>query len=260
MTTRFATREPFADGELLEAEVRYPRPSVLAQPLDGHAKRLEGAGQARAGDRRRPARAPAARPPRGALAGRAGDRRAGHGRRRGPLDPLAPRAPARDEADGRCHRRRRLGLAAGHVLQPALARAPLPAGHAARAPRQPRQARLQGLEPRRHAGGHGERRARVAHYPATDGISSTELYAIVQEHRGAIARRRRPAARRARRWATARAALAAVHFPPAAGRRRGRPAPAGLRRAARPAADPARAAAPGATRPGAPRRSTRRGS
>ncbi len=137
-----------------------PRPAPLREALRLHERQgARGRRDARHRDRRRPARAPPARPPRGArrrgaLAGRAGDRR-----RRGPLDRLAPGAPARDAADRRGRRRRRDRADEGRVLQPAVARAPLPGGDAARPARHVR--RPQPLP--RHlarADGRGRRRRR----------------------------------------------------------------------------------------------------
>ena len=128
--------------------------------------------------------------------------------------------------------------------------------------------RLRRLPPRARrqtlpAGSAGRRRARarpVAHYPAAEGVSSTQILTLVQ---GARERSATCPSRSRRRRACAEglpdraSALAAMHFPRAPERPRGRPAAAGLRGAA---ADPARcscAAAPRAARSAAARRARR---
>ena len=115
----------------------------------------EGGRAARPEHRRGPARARPARPPRRAHDRRAGDRRDRHRRRRGAHDQEPARAPARDEAARRGARGRRDRHDGRDVLQPAVAGAPLPAGHAAAADRQvPGPARLPRQRARR------DRRAR----------------------------------------------------------------------------------------------------
>ena len=104
------------------------------------------------------------------------------------------------------------------------------------------------------AGGAGES---VAHYPATEGVSSTQILTLVQASaaraRATSSSRCRPRTRVAERLPDRAAALAAMHFPRDARGRRGGPRAAGLRGAA---ADAARcscaAARGGAPRSGAP--------
>ena len=122
----FASSDPLGEDELRVA--RWPRPSPARRPARADARaRREGRRAARAPDRRRPARAPAPRPLRGAHDRRARHRRGRHRRRRGALDHVAAGAPARHEAAGRGDRRRPDRDHEGDVLQPAVARAPLPA-------------------------------------------------------------------------------------------------------------------------------------
>ena len=124
------------------------RPAALSPPPRGARRtagrqagaRGEGRGAARAAHGRRPARAPPARPVRGADGRAARPGRDGDGRRRGALHHLARGAPARDAAARGGGRRRRERADEGDVLQPAVARAQVPAGHAADAPRQVRGA------------------------------------------------------------------------------------------------------------------------
>ena len=62
----------------------------------------------------------------------------------------------------------------------------------------------------------GGRRDAVAHYPATEGLSSTQILALVRAHARRVRRRRRAAAGRAARRASAcrpRGGAAAAHFP-----------------------------------------------
>ena len=171
--------EALAREELLDAPVRWPRPSRLQRPLEPAGKaaerRLRALGLRH---RRGPARAPAERQPRGA-----------HGRRRctpgeqatvagrGARDRRAAGAPPRDAPAGRGDGRRRDRIDAGDVLQPAVAGRSLSAGHAAAAARQVRRARrLPRLPPRarrrrsaRRPQRAGAGRRSVAHYPADRG-------------------------------------------------------------------------------------------
>ena len=135
------------------------------------------------------------------VAGRDGD-----GRRRGALDHLAPVRRRGMRPLVEAVRRRRDRADEGDVLQPAVARAQVPAGHAADAPRQVRGAQpLPRRSPRADGGGRRAATGEVATYPATEGLSSTQILALVREHRGALRRRRRAAARAAaRRRAAAR--------------------------------------------------------
>ena len=171
------------------------------------------------------------------VAGRAGDRR-----RRGPR--RSARARCAGAACGRSSRRPSPTRPAdeGRVLQPAVARAQVPARHAARAARQvPRRATASAsARTRRRREARGAAEGEVAHYPATDGITSTQILALV----ATTATRSRDVARAAarapaRRRAAARPARGAVRR--ARRRPRGRPPAPGLRRAA---ARPARPAAP----------------
>ena len=247
--TAFTTAEPLTDDELRAAgPPRYPRPSRLATPLEvtpGQGRRRGRA--ARAGDGRRPARAPPARPPE-----RAHDRRAGDGRgrdrdRRGPLDHQPPRAQARDEAARDRRRRRRDRHDGGDVLQPAVAAAQVRARHAAAAERQvpgpqplPRAVpRRDGRGGRRRRGGHGDL---PGHGRALDDADPRAGAPVARRRAGVDGAAARAAARdraaaRPRRGARRRALR----------RPRGRPAPARLRGAA---ARADRAAAPPRAAPG----------
>ena len=173
-------------------------------------------------------------------------------RRRGPLDHEPAGAPARHEADGRGARRRRDGHDAGDVLQPAVARAPLPARHAAAADGQARAAATRGFVVIEHAET-GEQVATgedMATYPASDGLTSVQIAALAHEHR------RGP--RRARAAPGPHPGARTPPGPLGGARRRplrrpgGRPTPAGLRRV--PAAADRAAAPPRAAPRGRPRR------
>ena len=169
---------------------------------------------------------------RGAHGRRAAARRDRDGARRGALDPTPPGAPARDEAARRGDRRRRDRRDEGDVLQPAVARPALPAGT-----RLVLHGKYQGRNRFRVSSTRRPRRSAaagdaVAVYPASEGITSTQIIALgraataarsptcVEPLPAATARRRAPArpARRARRRALRRP--------------RGRAPAAGLRRAA----------------------------
>ena len=135
----------------------------------------------------------------------------------GPHDRLAAGAAAGDASARRGDRRRRDRRDEGHVLQPAVARAELSGGDPARAAREVRGAQpvprpgSRAGPPRRPPG-----RDAVAHYPATDGLSSTQILALVAD-----ARRQRSATRSSRCRAAAvrerlpdrAGALSAAHFP-----------------------------------------------
>ena len=236
-----------------------PLPAAVAAGAGARARRRQGqaGGRRRSGCRpsatcsstcprdRREARAVAA----------AGRRRARDRGRRGQEHRLAPGAAAGDAAAGRGDRRRRHRLDEGDVLQPAVAGAEVPARDAAGAARQVRGARPGSAsrptrDRRTTAAGAGA----VAHYPATEGLSSTQILALVRRHAGRLADvvEPLPARLRSRRApARPRGALAAAHFPARDTDQEQRPAPARVRRAA---ADAAGAAAP----PPAPARARRR--
>ncbi len=84
----------------------------------------------------------------------------------------------------------------------------------------------------------------VAHYPATEGVSSTQIVTLVREHRGALAEVSEPlpaAVRATEHLPDRAAALAAMHFPLRSRGGRGRARAPRLRGAA---ADAAHRAAP----------------
>ena len=252
----FSSGEPLARERLLGAPVRWPRPSRLLAPLQPAGQADGGRGQdARAGHRRGPPPAPPERQPRVPHAGGAADRRAGDGGGGRALD-LGPAGPSpRDAPPGRGAGRRRRRLGAGALLQPAVARRSLPARHEAVAARQGRRARrLRGLPPRprrrpsrRGRAGRGETAdagpATVAHYPATEGLSSTQILTLVRGARASLEDfpELLPAAVRARLRAAGQARRADGRpLRRGSGRARAGAAQAGLRgAAAHPAAVPA---------------------
>ena len=178
---------------------------------------------------------------------RARDRRDRDGRRRGALDHAPPGAPARDEAARRGRRRRRDRHDEGDVLQPAVARAQA-TGPGTRLLLQGKyqgRNRFRVAVPRRRPARRSARGGEMATYPATEGLSSTQILALVRERRGARAGGARAAAGAAARARAAarprrRARRRALRRP------RGRPPPARLRGAA---AAPDRAAAPARAAP-----------
>ena len=100
---------------------------------------------------------------------------------------LAPGAPARHEAARRGRRGRRDGDHEGDVLQPAVAGAQVPPGHAADAPGQvPGAQPLPGPVPRADDASRRGAAGDVATYPATEGLSTTQIAALVREHRDAL--------------------------------------------------------------------------
>ena len=190
MPMQFASAEPFEDAQLAQAPVRLPRPRLPA-PLPATdlgpraARALDTLGPPH---RRRPARAPAPRTRGGPHRRDAPARRDRDGARRGPQDRHALRPPPRHEAARRGDRRRRDRLDGGLVLQPALARPALPARHAPAAARlrtDPRPLLRHRARARPSAGRRARRRSRQ--YPASEGIDSTRILALMREHRAAIA-------------------------------------------------------------------------
>ena len=104
------------------------------------------------------------------------------------------------EAAGRGHRRRRDRADEGDVLQPAVARAPVPPGHAAGARTASTRAATASASARTRRPTDGGRRPaarRSPQYPATKGITSTQILALVREHRAAVADVVEPLPRRA---------------------------------------------------------------
>ena len=266
----FASTRALSRAELIDAPVRWPRPVAAATPqLELPAKRM-AAGMQDA----RPA-APSGdllehlpeRQPRGAHGRGAARRRAGDGRRRGPHDPRAAgpppgHAPARRGDGVRRDRRRcarRSSTSPGWSSATRRARGccctarPTRAAASASPTTPSAQPTAQPGAPRATAAATSDA---VAHYPAAEGVTSTQILTLVHGARHALGDvvEALPAAtaRRASGCPIARAALAAMHFPRAAGGPRAGPPAAGLRGAA---ADPARcscAAAPrGAARTGA---------
>ena len=143
------------------------------------------------------------------------------------------------------------GNDARDVLQPAVAGAALRAGDAAGAARQDdRAGDVQRRSPRGRRGldahrpadassaptpGEADALGEIAHYPATEGVSSTQILALVQGARGALADvpEALSAATRVSEGLPDRgSALAAMHFPRDARGSRGGPRAAGVRGAA----------------------------
>ena len=253
--TEFASRDPLPR----RGELRPALPEAVAararRDVSGREGR-EGGREAADPDGRRAARPHPARSPRRAADRRAGDGRGRDRRRPGPLDHIAPGAPARDEAARLRPRLRRDGDDDGDVLQPAVARAPLPPRHAAAADRQvPGSARVPGQRARRDGrgrrggGGHGD-------LPGLRGP-------VVGADRGARPRAPGDDARRARAAAGADPRAGAAPGPRRGARRRplrrpgGRPPAARVRRAPA-AADRAPAPPRAAPRGRAGRRARRR--
>ena len=215
------------------------RPPALPAPVTARdparreaAEGRRGRRAARAAHGRRPARAPAARPP-----GVAHDRRAepggdGHGRGRGALDCQPPGPPARDAAAGGVRGGRRDRHDEGHLLQPAVAGAQVPAGNAAAAAGQ-----VRGSQPLPRAVPRPDRRGGRRRRLGRRDLSGHRRPVVDPDPRArAPVARRRAGGARAAAGAHARARRAAR---PSGGARRrplrrprGRPAAAGLRRAA----------------------------
>ena len=221
LPTAFASRAPLDAGDARDAPIRYPRPGRLLEKLQVPGAKAERAAAALGllgvGDLlehlprdRREARAIAALTPGEAatLVVEVVAIRSRSVRRRG-MRPLV-----------RGDRRRRQRTAGGDVLQPAVAGASATrrergwcctaATSTARASRSRRTRRT--TEAPAQAGEVAE----VAHYPATEGLSSTQILALVREHAGAFddVVEPLPASLRAReRLAERAAALRAAHFP-----------------------------------------------
>ena len=201
--TRFASADKLTDDDLQAAgPPRYPRPSRLAVPLRLPGEKAAKAAQAlglRHG--RRPARAPPARPPRGA-----------HGRRRSSTARSRPSSSRSARSPRGSVRRRGMrplveavvadgtGDDEGDVLQPAVA-ASASTGPGTRLMLHGKYEGRNRFRVQSHAptGEAGRRGGDVAHYPATEGLSSTQIAALVRERRGAAQRRARAAARPAAR-------------------------------------------------------------
>jgi ATP-dependent DNA helicase RecG len=212
MTTRFASREPLTDGELHEADVRYPRPSALARPLEARHKKqgkaLETLGLATVGD---------------LLEHLPHDRREARS-----LGDLATGEQAQVVVEVRSIRSRpvrRRGMKpmviatvadGSGTMQVTFFNQPWLESRYKPGTRLMLYGKLdnRGFKVSSHAvtteaaaaGG------AVAHYPATDGISSTEIHAMVAEHREAVHDVVDPLPV-GHGLADRPAALAAVHFP-----------------------------------------------
>jgi ATP-dependent DNA helicase RecG len=220
--TRFATAEPLEDEQLAGAPVRYPRPSALAAPLDvrpKQAKALETLGIATVGDllehlpdERREARSIAELPlgERVTVVGEVRTITARPVRRRG-MRPLVQATVA--DATG--------SLPVTFFNQPWLKDKYRPGTRLMLTG----QLERRGFKVSHHAvtqeatASTGD----VAHYPASEGINSTEILALVQEHRARLHDVIDPLAGVPDRPG----ALGAVHFPASA-----REAEAGRRRLA----------------------------
>ncbi len=262
----FASTRPLTREELLAAPVRWPRPGRLEQSLDAARRQAGGRpADARHRERGRAAGAPAARPPRGAHGRAAEPRRAGDGGGRG--QARSPRGRCAAAGCARWWRRRcsttrarwerRSSTSRGWWSVTARARACCCTGR-----------RRQGGASRSssHAlGGElaaaGEAAGEIAHYPATEGVSSTQIVTMVREHRGALAEVSEPlpaAVRATEHLPDRAAALAAMHFPSASGGSRGGPRAPGVRGAADDAADAAAPPRAAGLRDGAAARRPRR--
>ena len=242
--TAFATATPLSAEDLRAGGARTaPRPgarrAARGQPRAGRARRRAArpatpsatcSSTCRATAARR-ARSPSWRPGRSRpWSSRCARSRSRPVRRRG-MKPLVEAVVADDDRRDE-----------GDVLQPAVARAQVPARHAARcSTASTRRATASASRPTRRPRRRPAPAGDVATYPATEGLSSTQILALVREHRAALGRRRSsrcPPRLRARERLPDRAGRAARR---PLRRPRGRPPPAGLRRAA---ARPDRAAAP----------------
>ncbi len=247
-TAAFASTHVVTSAELLGAPVRWPRPGRLEQSLDVPSGKLAdglrtlgietvGALLEHLPRDRREARTVAQLRP-GEQATVAVEVR---------VDRGAAGPPPRDAPAGGGHRVRRDGHDECGVLQPAVAGRALSPGYAPAAARQGTAGgRLRGRPARTRGRARGTARAEgeIAHYPATVGVSSTQIAALVREHRGALAEMPEPlpaAVRATERLPDRAAALAAMHFPRRPRGGRGGRAAAGVRGAA---ADAAGAAAP----------------
>ena len=219
-TTAFASPRTLGPAELEQAPVRYPKPSHLAEPLEVQGAKTERAAQSlgllTVGDLlahlprdRREARAVAELVP-GENATVVVEVRTISSRsvRRRGMRPLVE-ATVGDETGV---------MKATFFNQPWLAQK-YPAGtrlvlHGKYEARN--RFRVQGHAPTVEATSGGDA---VAHYPATDGLSSTQILALVHAHAGAIADEPEPLPARMRtaeRLADRPAAVAAAHFPWAA--------------------------------------------
>ena len=177
-------------------------------------------GHTRARDGRRPARTSPHRQPGGAHGRGIEGRRAGNGRRAGPSDQSPLGAQTRHAAARRGRRVRRQRKHAHHVLQPALAGRALPAG--TRLLLHGRPDGRGGFAVSHHAPASGAGEAQdaegdaVAHYPASEGISSTEILTLVREARTSlrdIIEALPSSTRVGARLPDRPSALAAMHFP-----------------------------------------------
>ncbi len=215
--TAFATPQPLSDAELESAPVRYPRPSRLSRPLGVEGAKAEQAAQslglATIGDLlahlprdRREARAVAELGPGETATVVVAVRSiASRSVRRRGMRPLVEATVGDDTGV----------MKATFFNQPWLVqryppgtRLVLHGKYEAR-----NRFRVQGHARTGEAVAGAEA---VAHYPATEGLSSTQILALVREHRDAFADvfESLPAALRAReRLAGRSAALTAAHFP-----------------------------------------------
>ena len=208
--TRFASAEPLGGPELAEAPVRYPRPSALDAPLEvrpKQAKALEALGVRTVGDLlehlphdRREARAIADLGP-GETATVVAEVRAIRSRpvRRRGMRPLVEATVADGSGP----------MQVTFFNQPWLERKYPPGTrlvlHGKYEARNRFRVSHHAVTQETAAAGAGD----VAHYPASEGVTSTEIRALVQEHRGRLHDVVDPLARRPDRPG----ALGAVHFP-----------------------------------------------
>ena len=222
--TEFASRDPLPAA----GEPRFPRPSRLDTPLEfGHEKAEKAAAAARARTtvedllehipRDRRAARTLARP----RARRGRDRR-----RRGGLDQEPPGAPARHEADGRGPRQRRDGhderrrssTSRGWSAATAPGTRLLLTGKLAPPPRR-------GFNVSDHAetGDQVATGEDMATYPASDGLTSVQIAALVHEHKDRMRDVLEPLPARIRaleRLPDRSAAIDAAHFGDQEGGRR----------------------------------------
>jgi ATP-dependent DNA helicase RecG len=213
----FASSRPFERSELEAAPVRYPRPSRLAQPLSLNGPKAEHAAESlglnTVGDLldhlprdRRDARAVAALVP-GETATVVVEVRSIASRpvRRRGMRPLVEATVADESGPMKVTFFNQPWLAQKY---PAGTRLVLHGKFEAR-----NRFRVQGHAPTTDAAGGTDA---VAHYPATEGLSSTQILALVRAHAGSLADVVEPLPailRVAERLPDRAAALAASHFP-----------------------------------------------
>ena len=197
--TAFASSRPLGPDGAERCPGALSAPLAAGAPAEapGRGEGRAGRADARAADRRRSVRAPAAGPSRRARRRRADRRGDGDGRRRGSVDLQPAGAPARDAAVGGGDGRRRDRDDEGDVLQPAVARLPLPGRHPADAARQVRVAQpLPGAGTRDHRRGRGcgatIRRSATTRRPTVSPRPRSSLWSATTRRRSPTSRSRCP--------------------------------------------------------------------